>query len=208
MLSVAGFQLGLVNPKPSNATLTATPSHTQCFRFGSFEIFKATDAATGRAGPSAGREVEMLPRMVDYGGFVCTIWLHTGLGLISLPVHLLYTVSTATPPPHTHTHSTHAVIRVHFPDIWRAHGGPPGLEGGSDITPQLVRACLGVCLGVYVCLCSGGPGCVFVWSGGRRQHVCAVELIGDALYSAGVPPLDTCTHNPQHTAHVYTERIR
>jgi hypothetical protein len=35
-------------------------------RFGSFEVFKASDPLTGRAGPSAGREGEMLPLMVDY----------------------------------------------------------------------------------------------------------------------------------------------
>ncbi|KAI8465473.1 MAG: hypothetical protein J3K34DRAFT_525334 [Monoraphidium minutum] len=63
-------------------------------RFGSFEVFRPSDPLTGRAGPSAGREGEMLPSMVDY------------------------------------------TIRVLFPDIWRAHGGPPGVEGGPEITPQ------------------------------------------------------------------------
>ena len=35
-------------------------------RFGSFEIFKASDPLTGQEGPSTGHEVDMLPRMLDY----------------------------------------------------------------------------------------------------------------------------------------------
>ena len=35
-------------------------------RFGSFEIFKGVDAQTGRVGPSAGLEGEMLPGMVEF----------------------------------------------------------------------------------------------------------------------------------------------
>jgi hypothetical protein len=29
-------------------------------------------------------------------------------------------------------------LRTHFPEVWAAHGGPPGLEGGPEITPQQV----------------------------------------------------------------------
>lgn len=37
-----------------------------CFiRFGSFEIFKATDSETGRTGPSVGRN-DILKQMLDY----------------------------------------------------------------------------------------------------------------------------------------------
>lgn len=45
-------------------TRMCTPLHL-C-SFGSFEIFKPTDAVTGRSGPSVPHVGEMLPRMVDY----------------------------------------------------------------------------------------------------------------------------------------------
>lgn len=35
--------------------------------------------------------------------------------------------------------STTIVDRVHYPDIWRVCGGPPGLDGSPDITPEQVR---------------------------------------------------------------------
>eukprot|EP00195_Chlamydomonas_chlamydogama_P001982 CAMPEP_0202917096 /NCGR_PEP_ID=MMETSP1392-20130828/70188_1 /ASSEMBLY_ACC=CAM_ASM_000868 /TAXON_ID=225041 /ORGANISM="Chlamydomonas chlamydogama, Strain SAG 11-48b" /LENGTH=354 /DNA_ID=CAMNT_0049609735 /DNA_START=89 /DNA_END=1150 /DNA_ORIENTATION=+ len=50
-------------------------------RFGSFEIFKPTDKTTGRAGPSVGREAEMLPTMLDHlvRTYLSTIWVtHQG----------------------------------------------------------------------------------------------------------------------------------
>lgn len=96
-------------PPPSQERASVVSRVAPTFlRFGSFEICKPPDASTGRAGPSAGREAELLPRLLDYA------------------------------------------VRTHFPELWAAHGGPPGLEGGPEISPQQVRAC-------------GGVACVWRW---------------------------------------------
>lgn len=53
------------NPKMERCTVITRIAPT-FLRFGSFEIFKAKDATTGRAGPSTGLELEMLPQMLDF----------------------------------------------------------------------------------------------------------------------------------------------
>jgi hypothetical protein len=53
-------------PRPQERASVVSRIAPSFLRFGSFEIFKPSDALTGRAGPSAGREGEMLPGLVDY----------------------------------------------------------------------------------------------------------------------------------------------
>jgi uncharacterized protein YdiU (UPF0061 family) len=53
------------NPIQERASVISRIAPT-FLRFGTFEIFKASDPQTGRAGPSAGLEGEMLPQMVAF----------------------------------------------------------------------------------------------------------------------------------------------
>ena len=69
-----------------------------CYRFGSFEIFKARDPMTGRSGPSVGR-TDILHQLLDYSTstfypevftYICTYKYYYMLINEQINTHLTY----------------------------------------------------------------------------------------------------------------------